>query len=132
LIAAPTNPPSSCVSDASLIKVDLEQPENNREFLVLSVDNVLKRDLVHTLVFIAMPVFVGDLSRNIIKAEIVADGFGLLITWPSVPHWWLNAFPGILQVLKKEEDGGSDKLIKQQHAIHKANIKSEEGELIIF
>jgi hypothetical protein len=118
------------VSDASVIHVDLDQPENNREFLILSVDNVIKKALVHTLVFIAMPVFVGDLPRNLIKAEIVADGFGLLITWPSVPHWWLKAFPGILRELKKEGDGSSQ--IKQHHAIHKADIKSEEGELIIF
>jgi len=114
---------SFTTTDADIIQADTEQPENNREVLILSVENVKKKSKVHNLLLLMMPAFVGDIERNLIKAQIVADGYGLLIHWPSLPWWFLFKFSKIMKKLKK--DGDFVPLIEQEHDIHKAEIKSE-------
>jgi hypothetical protein len=110
--------------DAALIHVDLVRPENNREALILSVDNVEEEGKVHTMVLVAMPAFAGDISRNLISARIVENNYGLLIDWPSVPWWYLNQFGDFLEELKKE--GDYHKLMKQEHKVFKAGVEPPE------
>jgi hypothetical protein len=88
------------------------------------VANVKKHKKVHDMIMVMVPAFLGDISQGKIKAEIVENGYGLLIQWPSCPYPFLFEFKRILRNLNENRD--INKLIGQEHNLHFEEILNEK------